>query len=104
EVSASAVECAVDVVLRISIESRFKVRRPIVATQTHVMTTGEGNTIEEAVDAAVRSMRDLLVEQLQIGDVESAMLMSTAGDVRFGLAGYPPYTVVVAMPRSIASL
>lgn len=104
EVSASAVECAVDVVLRVTLETRFKVARPIVTTQTHVMTSGEGQTMEEAVDIAVKAMSGFLIERLGVNETESAMLMSSAGDVKFGLAGYPPFTVSMAMPQSVLSI
>ncbi|MGG6896114.1 acetamidase/formamidase family protein [Rhizobium sp. BR 315] len=101
EVSASAVECAVDVTIRVTKESRFRIPRPIVTTPTHVLTTGEGQTMEEAVNIAVRSMSEFLKQQLGVDETDSAMLMSSAGDVRFGLAGYPPFTICMAMPQSI---
>ena len=41
EATASAVECAFDATFRVTIEERFKVRRPVVTTATEVMTTGE---------------------------------------------------------------
>lgn len=104
EVSASAVECAVDVALRVTVEEQLEVSRPIVTTPTHVMTTGEGQSMEVAVRAAVRAMSEFLMERLGVDDTESAMLISTAGDVKFGLAGYPPYTIVVTMPKSVVPI
>ena len=103
EATASAVECAVDVLVRVTREERFVVTRPIVTTPSEVMTTGEGPTMEDAARVAVRAMGDLLVDRLGVDDIAAAMLISTAGDVRIGLAGYPPYTMVVAMPRTILS-
>ena len=38
---------------RVTIEERFKVRRPVVATATEVMTTGEGETMEAATKMAI---------------------------------------------------
>ena len=37
EVTASAVECAVDATFRVTIEERFTVRRPVVTTATEVI-------------------------------------------------------------------
>lgn len=104
EVSASAVECAVDIVVKVTREERFKVTRPLVTTPTHAMTSGEGETMEEAVQVAVLAMVDLLMDQLEVTEAEAAMLISTSADVRFGLAGYPPYTVTVAIPLSVLPL
>jgi acetamidase/formamidase len=100
-VTASAVECAVDATFRATIEERFTVRRPVVATATEVMTTGEGETMEKATNMAVQGMADLLMDTLGIDDTEAAMVMACAADVRTGLAGNPPYTMRVAVPRSV---
>lgn len=104
EATASAVECAFDATLRVTIEDRFTVRRPVVATATEVMTTGEGATMEAATTMAVQAMADLLVDKLGIDDTDAAMLIASAADVRTGLAGNPPYTMRVAVPRSMLAL
>src|SRR5207245_9672038 len=101
EVTASAVECAVDATFRVTIAERFTVRRPVVATATEVMTTGEGATMEAATRMAVQSMADLLVDTLGIDDTAAAMVLACAADVRTGLAGNPPYTMRVVVPKSV---
>ena len=101
EVTASAVECAVDATFRATIAEGFTVRRPVVATATEVMTTGEGETMEAATHMAVQGMADLLVDTLGIDDTEAAMVLACAADVRTGLAGNPPYTMRVAVPKSV---
>ena len=101
EVTASAVECAVDATFRVTIEERFTARRPVIATATEVMTTGEGETMEAATRMAVQGMADLLVDTLGLDDTEAAMLIACAADVRTGLAGNPPYTMRVAVPKSV---
>jgi amidase len=75
EATASAVECAVDATLRVTIEERFKVNRPVVETSDEVMTTGEGDTLEAATHMAIDAMADLLMEQLGIDDTDAAMLI-----------------------------
>ena len=104
EATASAVECAFDATLRVTIDDRFKVNRPVVATETDMMTTGEGDTMETATQMAIHAMADLLMAQLGIDDTDAAMLIASAADVRTGLAGNPPYTMRVAVPRSMLAL
>ena len=104
EATASAVECAFDATLRVTREDRFTVRRPVVVTATEVMTTGEGETMEAATKMAVHAMADLLVDRLGIDATDAAMLIASAADVRAGLAGNPPYTMRVAVPRSMLAL
>jgi amidase len=104
EATASAVECAFDATFRVTIEEHFKVRRPVVTTATEVMTTGEGETMEAATKLAIQGMADLLVDTLGIDDTEAAMLIACAADVRAGLAGNPPYTMRVAVPKTMLAL
>jgi amidase len=101
EATASAVECAFDATFRVTIEKRFTVNRPVVMTATEVMTTGEGETMEAATHMAIQGMADLLVDTLKIDDTAAAMLVACAADVRTGLAGNPPYTMRVAVPKTI---
>jgi amidase len=101
ETTASAVECAVDATLRASLEERFTVHRPVVATATEVITSGEGETMEAATAMAIQAMADLLEERLRIDATDAAMLIACAADVRTGLAGNPPYTMRVAISRSM---
>lgn len=104
ETTASAVECAFDATFRVTIEERLTVSRPVIATATEVMTTGEGETMEAARDMAVQGMADLLGDTLGLDDTEAAMLIACAADVRTGLAGNPPYTMRVAVPKAVLGL
>ena len=101
EATASAVECAVDATLRVTIENRFSVNRPVVETGDEVMTTGEGQTMEEATHMAINAMADLLMNQLGIDDTDAAMLIASAADVRAGIVAHAPYTMRVSVPKSM---
>jgi amidase len=101
EATASAVECAFDATLRVTLEARFSAHRPVVTTATDVMTSGEGASMEAATTMAIQGMADLLKDQLGIDDTDAAMLIACAADVRTGLAGHAPYTMRVAIPRSM---
>lgn len=103
EATASAVECALDATLRVTIEDRFSVSRAVVETHDEVMTTGEGATMDEASDMAINAMADLLVERLGIDDTDAAMLIACAADVRAGIAGEGPNTMRVSVPKSMLS-
>ena len=100
---STPVECAVDATLRETIEERFTVKCPVVETCDEVMTTGEGETMEMATNMAIDAMADMLVEQLGIDDTDAAMLIASAADVRTGIAGHAPYTMRVAVPKSMLS-
>jgi len=104
EATASAVECALDATLRITIEPHVTVSRPLVTTATEVMTTGEGETMEAATRRAIEAMADLMKDTLVIDDTDAAMLIACAADVRTGIAGHPPYTIRVAVPTSVLTL
>ena len=104
EATASAVECALDATFRITIADDFKVTRPVVVTDSEVMTTGEGPTMEEAAKVALNAMADLMVDRLGIDYTDAAMLIASAADVRTGLAGHPPNTMRVAIPKSMLSV
>ena len=101
EATASAVECALDATFRVTLSDDFQVSRPVIATESEVMTTGEGATMEEASKVALNAMADLMVERLAIDYTDAAMLIASAADVRTGLAGHPPYTMRAAIPRSM---
>ena len=104
ETTASAVECAFDATFRVTIADDLRVTRPVVATETEIMTTGEGQTLEEATKTASRAMADLMVDRLGIDHTDAAMIIASAADVRPGLAGNPPYTMRVTVPRSLLDL
>ena len=104
EATASAVECALDATFRVTIADDFQVTRPVVATESEVMTTGEGATMEEASKVALKAMADLMVDRLAIDYTDAAMLIASAADLRTGLAGNPPYTMRAAIPKSMLSV
>lgn len=104
EATASAVECAFDATFRVTIEEKFSLSRPVVTNESEVMTTGEGETMEDATKMAVGAMADLMVDRLGVDYTSAAMLIASAGDVRTGIAGHPPYTIRVAIPTSVLTL
>jgi len=55
--------------------------------------------MEAARPMAIQGMADLLVDLLKIDDTAAAMLVACAAEVRTGLAGNPPSTMRVAVPK-----
>ena len=104
EATASAVEGPMDATFRVSIEDSFKVSRPVIANETEVMTTGEGETMEQASKMAINAMADLMVDRLGIDATDAAMLIACAADVRTSLVGNPPYTMRVCVPKSMLQI
>ena len=104
EATASAVECALDATFRVTISEDLQVTRPMVETETEVMTTGEGETMEEAAKVALNAMADLMVDRLSIDYTDAAMLIACSADVRTGIAGHAPFTMRAAVPRSVLSV
>ena len=104
ETTASAVECALDATFRVTISDDFKATRPVVTTETEVMTTGEGESMEAATKVAVNAMADLMVDRLGVDSTDAAMIIASEADVRTGEAAVPPYTMRVAVPRSMLDI
>ena len=104
ESASSAVEMGAEVTLRCDVATGLQVRRPLVATQDEVMTTGEGDTMEAASRMAMDEMATLLMGQLGLDAVDAAMLISVAVDARFSYVGGPPYRAKAAIARVLIGL
>src|SRR5262249_23585202 len=104
EATASAVECALDATLRITIEPHLTVSRPLVTTATEVMTTGEGETGRHATKGLWGGWADWRRARGGMEHPHPAMLFPRGGAGRPGSAGPPPYTIRVAVPTSVLTL
>ncbi|WP_189371525.1 acetamidase/formamidase family protein [Tateyamaria omphalii] len=104
EVACSAIECAVNVVLRVTKEEDIKVQQPLVMNDEFVCCMGFGDTMEIAVEMAVKGTSDLLMQTRDVTADETAMLISCMGSVKFGLAGHEPYSAMVEVPRSLLEM
>jgi amidase len=101
ESASSAVEMGAEVTLRCDFSTGLQVERPVVVTPEHVMTTGEGETMEVASRMAVDEMATLLMGRLGLDAVDAAMLISAAVDARFSYVGGPPYRAKAIVARSL---
>ena len=104
ESASSGVEMGAEVTLRCDIATNLRAERPLVITREHIMTTGEGESMEAASHMAVNEMATLLMRRLDLDAVDAAMLISNAVDTRFSYVGGPPYRAKAVLPRSLLKL
>ncbi len=97
----SGVETCGDVTMRCSIVTDLPITRPLVVSHGSVMTTAEGDTLDEAARIALFDMADLIVHRLGLDFTEAAMLISIAGDLRVCEIVNPKKDVKVVLPASI---
>jgi acetamidase/formamidase len=76
----------------------------MVVTREHIITTGEGDTMEAASRMALDEMATLLMRRLGLDAVDAAMLVSIAVDARLSYVGGPPYRAKALLPRSLIKL
>ena len=100
----SGIEAYGKVVLRCTAVDEPAVTRPLVATDRWVMTTAEGETLEEAHKIALDDMALLLSRRLELDYVEAAMLISAVGELRICQIVNPKVGVKVMVPTTILTL
>lgn len=97
----SGVETCGDITMRCSIVTDLPITRPLVVSHGSVMTTAEGDTLDEAARIALFDMADLMVQRLGLDFTEAAMLISIAGDLRVCEIVNPKKDVKVVVPSHI---
>ena len=80
EISGTALEASLDVVIQVAVRRDFPVDRPLLETPTHWYLHGFGDTLDEAiVDAAGAALR-FLDRRFGLSADDAYALMSVAGD------------------------
>ncbi|MCL4371583.1 MAG: acetamidase/formamidase family protein [Chloroflexi bacterium] len=97
----SGVETAGDITMRCSVVTDLPITRPLVVSHGSVMTTAEGDTLDEAARIALFDMADLMVQRLGLDFTEAAMLISVAADLRVCEIVNPKKDVKVVVPSRI---
>ncbi len=100
----SGVETCGDVMMRCSIVTDLPITRPLMVSHGEVMTTAEGDTLDEAARIALFDMANLIVQRLGLDFTEAAMLISIAGDLRVCEIVNPKKDVKVVLPTSILAI
>ena len=84
EVSGTGVEIAGEVTVRVDLVPGAAPARPWIETADDWITTGNGPTLEDAVEMAVEELTQLLMARLGLTHTEAFLLVSARGDVRIG--------------------
>jgi amidase len=86
EVSGTGVEIRGETTARIDLIEGAAPKRPWMETATDWIATGQGETLEIAVEEAVDQLTGILQEKLDLTRTEAFLLVSARGDVRIGQA------------------
>ncbi len=97
----SAVETESVLTLRCDVTDTIRVTHPMVVTQSHVMTVGEGRTLEEAYHIALDDMANLLMDCNGLGFLDAVMLISNAADLKINQIVNPMVGVRAAIPKEL---
>jgi amidase len=84
EVSGTGVEIAGEVTVRVDLHRGAAPARPWIETAEDWVATGQGPTLEAAVEEAVEGLTALLMERLGLDRTAAFLLVSARGDVRIG--------------------
>src|SRR5688572_14155437 len=84
EVSGTGVEIAGEVTVRVDLVPGAAPARPRIETADDWITTGNGPTLEDAVEMAVEELTQLLMARLGLTRTEAFLLVGARGDIRIG--------------------
>ncbi len=86
EVSGTGVEIRGETTARIDLVKGAAPNRPWMETDTDWIATGQGETLEIAVEEAVDNLTRIIQEKLDLTRTEAFLMVSARGDVRIGQA------------------
>ena len=84
EVSGTGVEISGEVMVSVTLLKGKAPKRPWIETETAWISTGQGETLDEAVHEAVEEMTGILMKQLRLDRTDAYLMISARGDVRIG--------------------
>lgn len=84
EIFGEAGECAADVTVTVTVDNRYRNRRPIVETPTHLICLAGRGRIFESLKLVIRDMTELLSRLYDVEEKEAYVLTSLAGSLRNG--------------------
>ena len=97
----SAVETESVLTLRCDVTDVIRLTHPLVVTQSHVMTVGEGRTLEEAYHIALDDMAKLIMDRNGLEFLDAVMLISNAADLKINQIVNPMVGVRAALPKAL---
>jgi amidase len=105
----SGAEAMADLTLRCRLVGRslaadLGIQEPIIRTPTHLVLLASASTLDQAAQAALNHLHDLIRRLLGLDPVEAGMLISLAADVGVAQLVNPLVTAKVSIPRTIIDL
>jgi len=97
----SAVETESVLTLRCDVTDAVRLTHPLVVTQSHVMTVGEGRTLEEAYHIALDDMARLIMDRNGLEFLDAVMLISNAADLKINQIVNPMVGVRAVLPKEL---
>lgn len=97
----SAVETESVLTLRCDVTDAIRLTHPLVVTQSHIMTVGEGRTLEEAYHIALDDMAKILMDCNGLDFLDAVMLISNAADLKINQIVNPMVGVRAAFPKAL---
>ena len=104
EVCGTGIEIEGEATVRVTLIKKQAPRRVWMETADDWITTGQGATLENAVQESVEEMTRLLMEQFDLDRTEAFLLVSARGDVRIGQSARIPgcdATTYVLFPKAV---
>jgi amidase len=84
EVSGTGVEISGEVMVSVTLLKGKAPKRPWIETEESWISTGQGETLDDAVHEAVEEMTSILMRELKLDRTDAYLLISARGDVRIG--------------------
>lgn len=107
EVSGTGVEIRGETTVRVDLIEGAAPKRPWMETATDWIATGQGATLEIAVEEAVDELTQIIEKRLDLTRTEAFLLVSARGDVRIGQAARIrgcDATVYAVFPKAVERL
>jgi len=84
EVSGTGVEISAEVMVSVVLLKGNAPNRPWIETDEAWISTGQGETLDDAVHEAVEELVAILMRELKVDRTDAYLLVSARGDVRIG--------------------
>ncbi|MBF2008094.1 MAG: acetamidase/formamidase family protein [Chlorogloeopsis fritschii C42_A2020_084] len=102
EVNVTAIETSMNGTIQLKLRKDLQLTTPIAETPTHIITMGFGQTLDEALELALKNMIDFLVKFVQLPPEDAYVLCSLAVNFRITQVVNSPQKGVHGMlPKSI---
>lgn len=100
-ISGTGVECDATLRVRVGLDRRRPLDRPIIEVDDTVQVLGFGPTVEEATEDAARGAVEFFAARTGMDRQEAYMLLSIVGELRIGTSPRPVMAARLIIPRAV---